>query len=181
MKTHAFLAVVFVAATASAQTNVVVTAGSPLLKANADMLRRVTVEAIGKYAPDKALTVSIAVVPVPDPPGIGDASINRYWAIESSSVVSTAHAVPLVGGTYPQVGFLPTVSTTGGTTGYAPGTVIVGAAAGSLAARYVIADATGRVIESWTIPLAASHFVAGSLDSYRDTGAYIAKRLAKLQ
>ncbi|HJT17507.1 MAG TPA: hypothetical protein VJ853_08975, partial [Thermoanaerobaculia bacterium] len=113
MKKPVLLAVAFIATTAFAQTRVVVTTPAQF-KANADMLRRVTVEAVQKYAPDKPLTVTLTIAPDIE---IADASVNRYWAIESSAV-STAHAVPLVGGTYPEVGFLPTVSTTGGTTGY---------------------------------------------------------------
>lgn len=187
MKTNLVLAVVLTAGAAFAQPNVVVTTDSPSLKPNADLLQRVTADAVRKYAPAQTKSVSIAIVS-----GYGlmlrDASMpGGYWEIESSYATSSSNAVPLLGGmTAAEVGFLPTVSATGGTLGAGPGTVVtrgvIGSThvlgAGSIAARYAITDATGKVIESETIPLATSRFIPGSLEAYRDTGAYIARRLA---
>ncbi|HEY6892898.1 MAG TPA: hypothetical protein VI258_01925 [Rhodanobacteraceae bacterium] len=164
------------------------TAGSPALRPNADILRRVTVEAIRRYAPNTTLTLSMAIVPGANAAlALRDASNRGYWDIESSGISSsTSHTVPLLGGfTAAEVGFVPTVSATGGTIGVAPGTAVYPRGTmftggpGSLAIRYVIADAGGNVVESRTIPLADSRFVPGSLEDYRDAGAYIARRMAK--
>jgi len=190
MKMHIALAVVLTAGAAFAQPNVVVTTDSPWLKPNADLLQRVTADAVRKYAPAQMKSVSIAIVS-----GYGlmfrDASTpGGYWEIENSYATSSSHAVPLLGGTtVAQVGFLPTVSATGGTIGAGPGALVtrgeIGSTqvlgVGSIAARYAITDANGKVIESQTIPLATSRFIPGSLEAYRDTGAYIARRVANLR
>jgi hypothetical protein len=183
MKIRVVLAVAFTASMAAAQTNVVVTAESPALKSNAALLQKITADAMRKYADGNPLKVSIVIGRGESLGIIGDASMHEgYRAVDTSGVQPYGRALPLVGGMYPDVGFQPTVNTGEGTVGYAPGSIVFVRGAGSLVARYVIADAAGKVIETRTVPLAASRVVAGgALESYRDTGAYIAKRLAKLQ
>jgi hypothetical protein len=169
-----------------AQVKVVVSAGAPLRQSDADLFRRVTQSYVQRYVHDgQPLTVSIALGEGNGLLADREASQRNYWTLETGSFGSySGHAVPLVGGMNAmEVGFSPTVggSVTGGYAGAAG--VSYAFYDRTIMARYTITDAAGNVLETNSIPMDSfgytTPYVGLRMQSYHDTGMYIAKQVAR--
>lgn len=166
--------------------NVVVLAQPPLHQADADLFRKITEGYVQRYVHNgQPLTVRVTLGPASQIMARHDvAALGGYWQIESSYSIPSGHTVPLAGGTYPEVGFLPTVSTGGESIGAGSGYVAGGYLpyfSAGLYAKYTIADQSGKVLESHVVPVSSlmGSFVGWRLQDYHDSGMYIAKRIAK--